>query len=47
MLKKITFTILLASGFTLANFSTSLFAEGNHKHKHADAGLQDPSQEER
>ncbi len=44
MLKKITFTILVALSITLTNFSTGLYAEGKHEHSHANSGHKKPDQ---
>lgn len=45
MLKKISFTMLVALSITLMNFSTGLYAEGKHEHSHADSGHKKPEHE--
>jgi len=40
-LKKTSLTILIGFSIIAVGFSIKLYAEGNHKHKHADAGHQE------
>ena len=42
MFKKITLIILVALGISTTNFSTGLYAEEKHEHKHADSAQQKP-----
>lgn len=46
MLKKKSLTILIGISIVVAGFSIKLFAEGDHKHKHADASHQEAGHED-